>query len=276
MFLGEKETRKKYSFLWSKYQNFRPLEEYHFNSMSEVIPEEIVRGKIGLDLGCGCGWDTLIMAKNNPGVRIVGVDISDGVHNAGRITRHLDNVTIIKGSAANIPLQNESCDFVYSFGVLHHMCDYKNGLLEIRRVLKKYSPCFLYLYEDHAENRIKYTFLKMVALFRKITVRLPPEVLYVFALSLSPLIVLIFAYPARFFKRFPATRKLYEKMPFNFGDSLFSVSGDLYDRFSTPIEHRFGQQELQDLFKRLRFGEVRITKLKATAGWVVRGIRTDD
>lgn len=233
------DTSKRYGFLWSTYWDVEPPDKYHFNCMQEVITERIVRGALGLDLGCGCGWDTFTMAKDNPSVRIIGMDISYGVYNAFKVSSNLKNVNILRGSALDIPLKNEACDFVYSFGVVHHIPDYKKCLIEIARVLKKSSLCFMYLYEDHSDNTIKYICIKIINIIRKITIKIPPRILYFLCCLASPFIVMLFSYPAIFFKRFKATKKLYEKMPFNFGKDFFSLGGDLYDRFGTPIEHRF-------------------------------------
>lgn len=274
-FISEKEhdTEKRYSYLWLRYRDKNPPLKYHYDHMQEVIPDKMVRGSVGIDIGCGCGWDVFIMAKNNPSVRIIGMDISSGIYNALQSAKDLRNVSIIKGSAGEIPLKDETCDFVYSFGVLHHMADYKRGLLEINRILKKACPCFLYLYDNHSDNPIKYNFIKAISFMRRATVMLPSKILYLFSLFLSPVIVLLFTCPAKLFKKFKLTYKLYQNMPFNFGSSLFSLSGDLYDRFSAPKEHRFAREDLYKLFEKLNFSNIGITKLKATAGWVIWGYR---
>jgi len=266
-------TREKYSLLWSKYNNKKPLKKYHFDNMQEVIPDKIVRGAVGLDLGCGCGWDVFIMAKKNPLTRIIGIDISDGIDVACGLNENLANVSLIKGSATQIPLRDKICDFVYSFGVLHHIPNYRKGLLEIGRVLKDNSPCFLYLYENHSDNSIKYIGIKITQLIRKITIRITPKVLYILCFLASPLFVGLFSYPAKFFKRFRFTYGLYEKMPFNFGTGFLSLTGDLYDRLSVPLEHRFDRKGLFNMFKECGFNDINITRLKNTAGWVVWGYK---
>lgn len=62
-------------------------------------------------------------------------------------------------------------------------------------------------------------------------------------------------------------------MPFNFGTSLFSLKGDIYDRFFVPIEHRFSCKALYEILKEYNFYNIQITKLKATAGWVTWGYK---
>jgi len=42
-------------------------------------------------------------------------------------------------------------------------------------------------------------------------------------------------------------------MPFDFGTGLFSLRGDLYDRFNAPIEHRFRARQAKDLFVKSGF-----------------------
>lgn len=265
------KTISNYNFLWSQHRSLSIPKEYHFNFMQEVIPEKIVRGNIGLDLGCGCGWDTFIMAKENPLVKILGIDLSDGVYTAHRLNWDLNNVSIVKGSTEAIPLKNGICDFVYSFGVLHHTPDYKKGLFEIARVLKNRGRYFLYLYEDHSENLIKYIAVKMVKLLRFITVRINLKILFVLCWLASPFIFIVFSLPAKLLRQFRATQDFAKKIPFNFGSSPFSLSTDLYDRFSTPIEHRFSRKDVYAMMSECGFNSTHITRLKDTAGWVIWG-----
>jgi len=271
--LKENQTQEKYSFLWLKSYKQQPLGTCHFHHMQNVIPDKIVRGSIGIDIGCGCGQDLFRMAKDNPCVHIIGMDISDGVYAASRLCVDLTNVSVIRGSAEDIPLKNEVCDFVYSFGVLHHLTDYKKGFLEVVRVLKRHNPCFLYLYEDHCDNSIKYIAVKIISFIRKITVMIPSRLLYFLCSLASPFVVILFSYPASLFRKFKVTHVLYERMPFNFANGPFSLTADLYDRFATPIEHRFGRKELLNIFTKSGFYNINITKLKDTAGWVAWGYK---
>jgi len=199
------------------------------------------------------------------------MDISDGVYKTKEFSQGLENVFVIKGSVLDLPIKNNIFDFAYSFGVLHHVSDSERGLKEITRTLKKGAPVFLYLYEDHSENRIKYYTLKLVTVLRKFTVKIPPKILYGISYLISPIMVILFSYPARIFNRFRILKPLSEKMPFNFGTHLFSLVGSLYDRFSVPIENRFSRQEAFDLLSKNKFTKVKINRLRTKAGWVVWG-----
>jgi ubiquinone/menaquinone biosynthesis C-methylase UbiE len=263
---------KTYGFLWQKQRHLTP-KRWHFNVVQEIIPEPIVRGSRGIDIGSGAGYDTYIMANDNPGVEIVSIDLSDGVYATSKLTENLKNVRVIKCSVSDIPLKDNTFDFAYSFGVLHHTPDPQGGLLEIIRILKKDSPLFAYLYEDQSENRIKYIALKVISEVRKATVRMPQKMLYFLCLLISPFVFIFFSFPALVLGTFKFTRNFSNKIPFNFGRNPFSLWGDLYDRFSTPIEYRFSKEDLYSLFKDCGFNKINIQKLNDRAGWVVTGYK---
>jgi len=268
-----RRTKKTYSFLWRRIKEVHPVEKWHFNKMQEVLDEPIPRGIIGIDIGSGCGYDTYIMAKNNPSIKIISIDISDGVYTTRKLTSNLKNVYIIKCSVSDIPLKKSIFDFAYSFGVLHHTVNPKKCISEISRVLKKQAPIFAYLYEDHSENPIRHIAVKIISKLRIITPKLHPKILYVLCWLTSPFIFVIFSFPSKILKQFKLTGGLYKKIPFNFGTGFFSLCDDLYDRLSAPIEHRFSRQKAYELFSESGFQNIGITRLNDSAGWVIWGYK---
>lgn len=270
---ASKSTANTYGFLWSRSDAGSPPEKWHYTAMQEVFDEPIVRGRVGIEIGSGCGYDTYIMAKDNPSVVIVSTDISDGIYNTKKITAHLKNVFAVKCSALAVPVKSESFDFAYSFGVLHHTIDPVKGLEEIARVLRKGAPAFLYLYEDHSENPVKYTAIKIVAYVRLLTTRIPRRFLYLLSWIISPFVFILFTVPSRILKRFAATKNIVGGIPFNFGTGPFSLQKDLYDRLGAPIEYRFSRDDIYNIFAECGFCEIHLTRLRNTAGWVARGYK---
>ncbi|HNX81998.1 MAG TPA: class I SAM-dependent methyltransferase [Candidatus Omnitrophota bacterium] len=267
-------TKETYSYLWKQGTSGIPLDRWHFDDLQEMVPEKIVRGTLGLEAGSGKGYDTNIMARNNPCVKIVSLDLSDGVYESKKINVSLNNVRIIQGSILTMPFMAGIFDFAYSFGVLHHTPDPNLGIKEINRVLKPGAPVFLYLYEDHSENVLKHVAITITTLIRKITTRINKKLLYFFCTIASPFIFILFSIPARILRVFKYTARIADWIPFNFGKSLFSLKGDLYDRFSAPLEFRYSRKEARDFLQKNGFEKVTVTHLHEKAGWLVWGYKT--
>ncbi len=271
--LKDKETALVYGLVWGKSAGADLPPECHFDKMQQVIPVPIVRGKIGIDIGSGCGWDSYVMARGNPLVNLVSLDISSGIYKTKGIFAGLNNGRFVRGSVLALPFKNGIFDFAYSFGVLHHTSDPAQGLAEIARVLKKGGPAFLYLYEDHSGNPIKYAAVKALSLLRRITTKMSAKAVYFLCFIFSPFVFIIFSLPAKILGSFKATVRLAEKMPFNFGTGFFSLTADLYDRFRAPIEYRFSRKGVYGLFSGCGFSRIDITRLKTAAGWVAWGYK---
>jgi SAM-dependent methyltransferase len=261
-----------------KYRNYGKFEHeveglnYRMSEFTAALGEPVVQGSLGLDAGSGCGPDTASMARRYPSVEILSLDISEGVYRTKYATAMLPNVHVIRASVLALPLRPGMCDFGYSFGVLHHTTDPQRGLQEIVRVLKANARVILYLYEDHADNPWKAAPLKAVTALRQLTTKLQPRILSALCYLLSPLVVVTFSIPARMLSRFGPTRALADQMPFNFGTSLFSVHGDLVDRFGAPIEIRYNREGVIALLQTCGLTEIRTTRLRTSAGWVARGV----
>ena len=114
--------------------------------MREVAGFDRHAGELMLEVGCGMGTDLLEFARG--GARVVGVDITP---------RHLElaarrfslfgrRAALHRGDAERLPFRDESFDFVYSNGVLHHTPDTAGAVREIHRVLKPGGTATVLLY----------------------------------------------------------------------------------------------------------------------------------
>ena len=97
-------------------------------------------GEHVLDVGCGACMDSLIAALMvGPSGSVAGIDMTaDMVAKARRSVAELglDNVTIVEGSAEQLPFDDASFDVVISNGVIDLIPDKDAVFAEITRVLR--------------------------------------------------------------------------------------------------------------------------------------------
>ena len=143
------KTGNVYYQLWNK---FTKLEYYQ--ETKELLKDRLSRNNLkisnflnGLDAGCGGGRYSL--ALKSMGIkRMQGVDISaDSIALASKMNVFEENeVSFKQASVLDLPFDDESFDFVFSNGVLHHTTDTSKGLSELYRVLQPGRDGWLYLY----------------------------------------------------------------------------------------------------------------------------------
>lgn len=90
-----------------------------------------------LDLCCGTGDLTQLLAEQNPDMVIHAVDFSPGMLGLARKkTENINNISIVCADAMALPFSEDSFDgVVISFG-LRNLPDYGQAIREIHRVLK--------------------------------------------------------------------------------------------------------------------------------------------
>jgi len=105
--------------------------EYAFHLLGEL------RGTTVVDLGCGEGLNTVILASL--GARVLSVDISDKSLELTGKRAHAngvrENVTLVHSDAATIPVHDGTADRVLCAAILHHV-DCVATAKQIRRILK--------------------------------------------------------------------------------------------------------------------------------------------
>ena len=89
-----------------------------------------------LDVGCGSGWATRLMAQKAPSGRVVGIDISDEMIASARDTSaQFSNVEFRVASAEKLPFQDGELSHAFSMESLYYYADVLVALKEIKRVL---------------------------------------------------------------------------------------------------------------------------------------------
>lgn len=107
------------------------------NPFSMGVPAE---GQAVLDVGCGCGVDTLVAAQlvGETG-RAMGVEMSTDMLATARLNAKAAgarNVDFVEGSAEKLPFEDASVDLLISSGVYNLVIDKQAALAEAFRVLR--------------------------------------------------------------------------------------------------------------------------------------------
>jgi SAM-dependent methyltransferase len=98
---------------------------------------ESAKGKKVLEIGVGLGADHQRFAEAR--ADLYGIDLTERAveHTRQRLTLFGFRSRLAVGDAENLAFQDESIDWVYSWGVLHHSPDTPRAVQEVLRVLKR-------------------------------------------------------------------------------------------------------------------------------------------
>jgi SAM-dependent methyltransferase len=99
--------------------------------MMRIEPDENV-----IDVGCGAGWLSRILARGVPEGRVVGMDISDEmIHRAREASVEFENLVFVVGAVDDIPWEPNFFQKAISVESSYYWPDPAKGLREIHRVL---------------------------------------------------------------------------------------------------------------------------------------------
>jgi len=114
-------------------------------------------GEVVLDYGCGPGTDLVGFLLYGNAKKVIGIDVSlkalefasrrMSLHN---IDMHRVELIRVSDSQPSIPLVNNSVDFIYSQGVLHHTSHPEDILKELCRVLKSGKQASIMVYNKQS------------------------------------------------------------------------------------------------------------------------------
>ena len=220
-----------------------------FQDYMAIFPwQSLPENPIGFDAGCGSGrWAKHVVPK-------VGVlhclDASpEAIGVARRVLSEYENVIFHTESIDEFCIDEKSCDFGYSLGVLHHIPDTQSALNACVAKLKPGAPFLAYLYYDlgHSSLHLRIIF-NAVSFGRKIISRLP----YKFKKFVTDLIALFIYLPlARFAKIAELLGVKVSRFPlFQYRDrSFYVMRNDSLDRFGTSLEKRFSKEQIYSLFE---------------------------
>jgi ubiquinone/menaquinone biosynthesis C-methylase UbiE len=106
-----------------------------------------------LDVGCGSGWASRLMAASAVNGRVVGIDIADEmIRLAGETSSSFPNTEFQVASAEKLPFSDGEFSHAFSMESLYYYADMPGALREIRRVLEP-GGLFVTVVDLYLENR---------------------------------------------------------------------------------------------------------------------------
>jgi len=224
----------------------------------------------GFDLGCGSGRWALLVAP-----RVGVLHCIDASSSALNVTRqnlaHIPNCVYHQASVDQIPLDDESMDFGYSLGVLHHVPDTGAGIASCVAKLKKGAPFLIYLYYALENRPLWYRSLwKITDVSRRLLSASPSWILNPATAIIAAMVYFPLARTAWILER--AGFKV-EGMPLAAyrSRSFYTMRTDSLDRFGTPLEQRFTADQIRQMMTAA--GLERIT-FSTEAFWCAVGFRS--
>ena len=134
---------------YTKFREQRFRTEWH---IPLFVPFAETKGQTVLEIGTGNGADGVMFAKN--GANYTGVDLTDAALEATR--KHFDVLGLVgtfqRGNAEALSFPNDTFDWVYSHGVLHHTPNPQTAINEVWRVLKPNGKAIIMLYHKSSFN----------------------------------------------------------------------------------------------------------------------------
>ena len=220
-----------------------------FNSYFAVFPwQKLMPEAVGFDLGCGSGrWAQLVAPRVGT---LHCIDPSSALEVAKRNLAEIQNCEFHPASVDTMPLADESMDFGYSLGVLHHIPETQAALSACVKKLKPRAPFLIYLYYAFDNRPLWFRRLwKLSEIVRYGISRLPHGLRYFVSQIIAGLIYFPIAKVANLLERMGLD---VSNVPLSFyrHSSFYTMRTDALDRFGTRLEQRFTRDQIQEMMEK--------------------------
>ena len=247
---------------WLKFNDFTDkrikiaAEEYF-----DIIDNTIVnKNTYALDIGCGSGrWTKYLASKAG---FIEAVDPNDAIFAADNLLRNVENVRLSKASVDTLPFPDETFDFAMSIGVLHHVPNTQQALIDCVRKVKKGGYFYVYLYYNlDGRGRIFRTIFRFTDVIRNIICKFPSGLKKFVCDILAVIIYMPLILLAKFLS-FVGLKKLSKKIPLSAycNKPFFIIRNDALDRFGTKLEQRFSREEIEEMMTKSGLDQILVSE----------------
>ena len=140
------DTRRGFeeSFASGEFYNRQTQDSQHLQKILSFI--SVKDGMKILDLGSGSGYLSFPIAQENPGCKVIGLDIVENALNANRTKAQslgIKNLSFVSYDGMDFPFEPSTFDLVVTRYSLHHFPDINHSIKEVARVLKEGGRLFI-------------------------------------------------------------------------------------------------------------------------------------
>jgi len=142
---------------WAAEGKGEEMEAHHISITEQTLAMmDLKPGERVLDLGCGTGWTSRMIAtsvaNNDKQGQVVGLDVADEmIRRARAASKEQENAMFVLGSALEIPWEENFFDKVLSVESFYYYSDQDRALAELFRVLAPKGELYILinLYRDN-------------------------------------------------------------------------------------------------------------------------------
>lgn len=128
------------------------LQKYGWHDESR-FKQAMAEKRLILDAGTGLGREVINFAKSAESATVIGIEFSDCAANALKNVSNVRNAFIIQGDILAMPFRENSFDFIFSEGVLHHTPNPREAFHKCCNVLKNGGEIAFYIYRKKGAAR---------------------------------------------------------------------------------------------------------------------------
>ena len=260
---------------WTKFdQSSLSKEELNkiWNDYFSVFPWDKVskNQSIGADIGCGTGRWAEFVLPNVKKLHLVDPSIA-AIGIARKKLQKFNNIEFHEVGVDSLPFEDNSLDFAYSLGVLHHVPDINTAFLDISKKLKKGAPFLIYLYYSMENKPIWFVAIWKVSDYvRKFIIKFPYSIRFIS----SQVIALIIYFPIVLLGRTLNKMSILPKnwpLYYYIDKSFYIIRNDSLDRFATTLENRYNRSDIEKLFSNNGFVDIKFSDKEPF--WCASGIK---
>jgi len=239
-------TFASFGYEWNAFDDVRGEDESFAEVYFRDVDLDSLKGKVGLDAGCGKGRYTRFLAEYLDAE--VALDGSSAVEAAARNLGGIAGTAVVRSDLRDAPFAPESFDFISSLGVLHHLDDPFEGFTQLLTFLAPKGQILLYLYSRPETVNVRSVAQSAARGVRKVTTRLSHPRLKTLSTPIAGVLWWTFVKPGEWGEDHGIGTLAdlpmygYRRKPFR------SLVLDTFDRLSAPVEHRYVWSELQKWF----------------------------